>query len=180
MSSVIPFDHDFSDLYLLDPERQKILVKYLCRKIGIKIRFRKMNLDKWWGYASSHAKKITIASNSPHILSIFFHELGHIVAAATGKWPAYHDPLVPSNKKKFLALARTALRAELWVDKWGEREFKKLFPHLPYIQCYRDANDRALLDEHVESIRREMWNPPPMIKRVADAKRKKSKSRKGR
>lgn len=86
-----------------------------------------------------------------HIMSTLFHEIGHCVAFREGKFKAYHysksdDRLTKADR---LAIVRTGLRAEQYVDRWGEKEFKKHFPGERYVRSYRNRSDKTWFHKNV-------------------------------
>lgn len=72
------------------------------------------------------------------IFSTFFHELGHIYCYITGKWKAYHLWKKKFTKNEKRAALLTAFKAEVWVDKWAEKEMGKVYPHMKFDKTYSD------------------------------------------
>lgn len=74
-------------------------------------------------------------------ISIFFHELGHIVAYRRGNYKSYyrinagHDTL-----KKY------AYTAERHTDRVGKKLMKKYFPKIKYNIGYKKADKKWLLE----------------------------------
>lgn len=86
-----------------------------------------------------------------HMFSTLFHEIGHCVAYKERKFKAYHHRKEEHNLtyQDKLAIVRTGLRAEQYVDRWGEREFKKYYPNERYARSYRNKEDRTWFHKHV-------------------------------
>lgn len=106
-------------------EIRKIAKKYKCRI------YWAYNLDKHpYGGCVSRDKpgNIILVSddNFTKLLSVLFHEIGHVHCYRNNKWTAYHKA---ENVKAFKL---TALKAERWVDNWAENEFKKYYPDKDY------------------------------------------------
>jgi len=69
---------------------------------------------------------------------LLFHELCHIVCADEGIYPKYHSMSSAKTKEHKLAIRRTGLRAEVYVDKMAEKLYNSYFPTLPkYETNYR-------------------------------------------
>lgn len=86
-----------------------------------------------------------------HVMSTLFHEIGHCVAFREKKFKAYHygkadERLTAADR---MAIVRTGLRAEQYVDKWGEREFRKHFPAERYVRSYRSKEDKTWFHKNV-------------------------------
>lgn len=84
------------------------------------------------------------------MMSILFHELGHHYCHANNKFPVYHkrpNTLTPSIIRK---IKSTALRAELYVDKWGKNEFHRWYPKVKYSQSYTSKRDREWLKDFLD------------------------------
>lgn len=135
------------------PEVQKEIIKQLAKAYGVKVSYRRMT--KASGYFNA-PNRITIdcsPSNQDQLLETFFHELGHYYCYHNRKFSIYHRTLTKKlHRRRLHALFRTAGRAELYVDKWAERECKKYFPEIEWKGSYRSYSDRAWL---VEELKRE-------------------------
>jgi hypothetical protein len=74
-------------------------------------------------------------------MSIFFHELAHIVNCDNKKFPVYHDP---NNKYVDTpAYYRTAWRAELYTDTVGKKLMHEFFPGIEYLPAYKKEDREA-------------------------------------
>ena len=117
-------------------------IKKLCNTYNVECYFKRQlsagGLSVYW------EDKIYILDLGYHsdfkwwYMSVFFHELGHIHAFRNKKWPSYHY-VGKINKRKWKL---TALKAEVWVDKWAEQEYYKHFPNNVYNQSYRTEEDK--------------------------------------
>lgn len=89
--------------------------------------------------------------NPRHVMSTLFHEIGHCVAFREGKFKRYHHRKMTENLtlEDRLAVVRTGLRAEQYVDRWGEAEFKKHFPGEKYVRSYRNTQDKNWFHKNV-------------------------------
>lgn len=112
----------------------------LAREYGVRLYFNgktnSLGQARYWGRSISINKDQPTAS----MVSVFFHELGHIHCYDEGKWRSYHNTKPPykmTDREKQLMI-RTALRAERWIDRWARREMRKHFPRLRYITNYGD------------------------------------------
>lgn len=114
-------------------------LKPIAKHYKVRIYFSK-TLPNWVdGY--SHGKNgITININKEktqnQLFSTFFHELGHVYCKRNGIWKSYHNPKSSTINK----VRRTALKAELWVDKWAINKMKEHFPDNEYVGSYINMN----------------------------------------
>jgi hypothetical protein len=81
------------------------------------------------------------------LYSTLMHELAHIICFQQGIYPAYHirRSFRKMSQKDKIALRRTALRAELYVDSMGERMFRTFFPNVQYDRGYNSKESREFL-----------------------------------
>jgi hypothetical protein len=116
----------------------KQIIRSLSKQYKVKTTFSKSiksrGLSRYWRRA------ITINSTCKPIeqLSVFFHELGHTYCYDNGLWQNYHVDKCPDDmtlEEKWLCY-NTAIKAERWIDKWGEEEMKKHFPNLTFVKSY--------------------------------------------
>lgn len=120
--------------------------KELAKEQGIKLFFKKLN--ECSAFYDDETKEIFIDSKGLGLntqISAVFHELGHVHCIKNGLWKKYHSD--PPDM-------RTALRAEVWIENWAEKEFKKYFPngyYGPYDRFYRyDETSRNFLKQYNE------------------------------
>jgi hypothetical protein len=124
-------------------------IKKIAKHYGVKYRMRNLV------YAGSYDlrnplieinKKLKTRND---IFSTLFHELGHHYCKMNDKFVVFHtDTTDKPNKhmrKHMRDMIKTANRAELYVDKWGEKEFYKWYPKLKYIQSYRTKKEKREL-----------------------------------
>lgn len=96
--------------------------------------------------------KICTSQNNTSALQVLFHEIGHIHCYRNQIFPAYHSKVQRQNRAQRLALVRTALRAERWVDAWGEREYRLWFPDGPrWKVSYRSKRHAQYLKDYWRS-----------------------------
>ena len=117
---------------------------------SIKTRFNQSS-----GWASRHqvVAIFTGTKEDPASVSEFwscvFHELTHILCGREGKYEVYHLKYHLESKKIRNILRRTALRAELYVDKRAEKTMKMMFPDMKYHQSYRTQSEIDWLMKHL-------------------------------
>ena len=104
-----------------------MLIKKLAKQYNIRVIYK--NYKQSGGVFSS--KSLIILSTNikkEDLLSVFLHEVGHIIAYRQNKYKVYHSDINPNrmNKKNKHIFKSTAYAAELWADKWAEKEFIKL------------------------------------------------------
>ena len=119
----------------------------IAHSYGVKVSFRKLESEA--GLACLRRELVILAKNADRetTLSTLMHEIGHIVAKREGKFKVYHSVGRVWTRKLVRKYVQTALRAELYVDRWAEREFKKLFPELKYERAYRTKEHRKWFRE---------------------------------
>ena len=123
----------------------------LARHYGVKVRL--IRLKNYDGSVSMRSRVIYLREDldSAMLLSTFFHELGHLHCRERGLFPAFHSPYVRSWRQVY-AVRRTALRAELWVEKWAEEEYNKHVRGRPYVRSYEDEQARSWLVDYNRTI----------------------------
>jgi hypothetical protein len=135
-------------------------IRKIAKHYGVK--FRVMNLTN--GIGGTYANNTIFLSTDPrrketwkskaNMFSAFFHELGHHYCTINDKFVFYHQAQFARHKtkrdrKKWVCkILKTANRAELYVDKWAEKEFSKWYPNLKYRQAYRTKTDKQWLKEY--------------------------------
>lgn len=110
-------------------------LQIISKHYKVKVNFSKKLPD--WVDGLSHKKNgftVSIKGNKTQeqIVSTFFHELGHVYCKRNKIWNAYHQPHDHSKQR----VRRTALKAELWIDRWAIKEMNKWFPDLKYTGSY--------------------------------------------
>lgn len=116
----------------------------LVHEFKLKIRFIDMD-EEIRGYADLDNDTVFVNKNvKPErlVLSTVCHEIGHFEAKRNGKFKVYHQT-VARTKKEIATFMTTGFRAEQYVDKWGEKLFKKRFPKLKYKKAYRDEASKV-------------------------------------
>lgn len=111
-------------------------LKPIAKHYKVRIFYSKTPSPGVAGYRNSK-KSFTINlvnCNTPEkIITCFFHELGHIYCIRHGLWRSFHEMESGKNISK---VRRTALKAELWIDKWAQTEMNKWFPEIGYSGSY--------------------------------------------
>ena len=118
---------------------------FIARSEGIKVRFL---TNRWGGQAFCSEERIEIGLTGisiSHAISQFFHEFSHIICARENLFPAYHRTKLKMSKADKLAVLRTGLRAELFVDKMAKSISKSYFPGCPFTKAYNTKMDRQKL-----------------------------------
>lgn len=107
-------------------------LKILAKHYKVKVYYSK-NLK--WAQGLAHKNSFTVSlynTNPERLISTFFHELGHIDCKRNGKWKVFHT----NDRTQIQKFRRTAFKAELWIDKWAEKEMKKWKPNMNYVDSY--------------------------------------------
>lgn len=136
--------------------QQKVLIGLsdIARTHNFKVVFH----DKATAYVEIETETIYVGINRPRsynlkkhidsIVSAFFHEMAHILAAREGRFPLYHSSFEAETETHILAIKRTALRAEIYVDEKGRALQRCYFPDIRFIKTYRCESDRKWLREY--------------------------------
>lgn len=101
------------------------------------------------GEYCNYTKTVFVFDNDDlvEMVSVLFHELGHDYCAKNNLWVNYHRR--PAN---FDEVRKLAVRAELWVDKWAEKEYNRIFPNgvqgLGYRASYRTKETQQQLKDY--------------------------------
>lgn len=135
-------------------EKDKIKLRSIARQYKVRLYFNKEeNLS---GYFANKNGRVSIHLCKYARIKTFFHELGHLHCYRNKIYTTYHNcnNIMPSMlssceyslwKKSFIA---TALRAERWVDNWGEKEMKKHFPKRKYEHSYKEKDSAKWLKNY--------------------------------
>ncbi len=117
---------------------------YECRKIcrdlypPAKVYFRRMKSTQS-GYCHYENYNIFINNSITDrnvILSVLFHELGHLECYKNYKWNGYH------RAKYAKGQVGCALKAERYCDRWAEMELYKYDKRVKYIKFYSGDNKK--------------------------------------
>lgn len=114
----------------------------------VKLKFVK-NLEgdgetAWWINTVYIAWRALTYSRK-ELLSILFHELGHIYCYRNGIWKNYHHCKNQYSKEGLLKIRRIAIKAERWIDNWAEKELAQYDARCPYQAYYHDAEGKDFL-----------------------------------
>lgn len=95
-------------------------------------------------------KRITIQE----FLSVFFHEVQHILAARRKLHKGFHEGFNPAtrDKKKIKRWTSQLLTAERYCDKMGAKMMRKYFPEVPFVSSYMGEEGKQLIRELVNQI----------------------------
>jgi hypothetical protein len=120
-------------------------------------RYKMLEQKGWDSAGGYHTHKNLILINKKYlshpsiIISTIFHELGHRYCILNNKFAVYHKRPKKISFNHLKKIAAIALRAELYVDKWGEKEFNKWLAEsghvndLYYCRSYQSVIDRDWL-----------------------------------
>jgi len=114
----------------------------VVRSYGVTIKVKKLK-SNIAGFANVETHEILLSEqlvkNSPinEVISVIFHELGHIYCVDHGIFKQYHSE--GKTEKWFKALIRTGLRAEMYVDKWAKEQMKYYYPWLKFETTYTSS-----------------------------------------
>lgn len=136
-------------------KRDQKIVSELAQSLGVsRVYFAKRDLG-CRGYCYYNDKtnwfSITIDirrhTDRRDLYSTLMHEISHGICFQQRIYPKYHigQEFKQLTRKEKASLRRTALRAELYVDRMGERMFRLFFPELRYRRGYRTKNSQEFL-----------------------------------
>ncbi len=98
----------------------------LARDYGVRMEFRSMGLQGCFKPPVTMVLNRIILEDRQRILSVFFHELGHVYCYRHDLWYNYHRDVTHI----------TGLKAERWVERWAAIEMGKRYPDLTYQSVY--------------------------------------------
>jgi predicted transcriptional regulator YdeE len=122
-------------------------LRSITKLYGFKIRFSCREVD---GSANCEQGIIYLSNRPKNIIeyvSWFFHELAHLINTVNGKYINYH---LGNKNYRF-----TAVKAEKYTDKVGEKLMKLWLPEYKYIKSYRTSSDFELLRKRWKRF--DMW-----------------------
>lgn len=90
------------------------------------------------------------------VLNVLFHELGHVNCSHYGLFKAYHGDC--DTKKQVIAKLKQGLRAERYVDAWGERECNKYDARIKWVPAYRSKADLDWWEKTWKARMKKSWN----------------------
>jgi len=122
-------------------KRKRKEISKICKAYSVRYRIKKLG-PGFGGQADCPNGIISIESSMlklsiGYVMSVVVHEISHILAYRGGKYRAYHRQYALSTRQQCAAYLSTALRAELYVDRQGEKMFYRFYPHLKYSRSYR-------------------------------------------
>lgn len=129
-------------------KKQRAGLFELAREFGVTLRFVVFR-SEIWANVGQRSRLVQIDKRLCYsdALSAFFHELGHLHCHANGIYPAFHKSYFRSWAE-VRAMRRTALRAERFVDRWAEREFRKRIHGGLFCRSYVTKADKKVLRDY--------------------------------
>lgn len=113
-------------------------LKTIAKSYDIPVKFK--NLTDCSGAYCGEYIEINISGRISYdrnfALSVMFHELGHWYAHKHNIYSNYHNISSKMNIKMSKIIVRTGLKAEKWVDKWGQKACKKYDKTIRYCKSY--------------------------------------------
>lgn len=131
-------------------EKKLELIKWFSEFYKVKVKIVKLKDNMLGGVSTTH-RIINLDKGHPAILNGFFHELGHLYCINKGLWRCYHHMKSEKDltKSELLCAIRTAMKAELWVERWGNTEFHAWFPKMKLYVVYDLPDGRDWLKKEV-------------------------------
>lgn len=112
----------------------------MCREYNVYVEIQKGPIS---GVAIPWDSHIIIRYNNrskPNIvMSVLFHEIGHILSYRNGKYKVYNGDIwaqAMPPEHKIRIFERTALKAEIYADTLGRQIMKKCYPNMDYYAFY--------------------------------------------
>lgn len=132
----------------------KKIISELALLYGVRLHYEKTKNQHGEARYWSNSISINLNQSGVSMLSTFFHEIGHVYCFQKGIWKSFHinkpvEELTKNEKRKYIS---TALKAERWVDKWAEKEMKKHFPRLKYVDSYLSDEDGKVFTESIKRM----------------------------
>jgi hypothetical protein len=123
-------------------------LKLIAKIYKIDVRFYN-KLKGASGYAMPWKNKIYVLKTSKSdTISIFFHELGHVVDFRNKKYIKYNG-----GKGNYNYLKKFSLLAERHADNTGKNLCKKYFPKIKWKDAYRTRNDIKFLNDFIKQYK---------------------------
>ena len=154
-------------------KQQKEIIKVIAKIHKVRVYYFNYESRGWGFHAVRRYKNgkvedsIYISNQSPCLLSVFFHELGHSHCYRNKIWAAYHRCDVKWRKQKIvypkelmIKIIRTGYKAERWVDRWAEKRLKLINPKIKYRSGYDGTKEskKWLDDNHLSFYRNKLKN----------------------
>jgi len=149
---------------VLTYEEQWRIVRQICEPLGI-------NYEKMDPAAHPQCAAIALIDKNrieieeclrteDKLVSLVLHEVMHILAAKAGKYNVFHN--APFNgewtERDIYVYAKTAIFAEMYVDKQAQRAASKLFPHVRFRATYSNKRTRKLLMGDINQLFRSVMS----------------------
>ncbi len=155
-------------------KEKKVIVRSLSKMFDVK--YKLMNIKDALGYADLASDTILINKDfekifkkkpkKKRVLDVFvstvMHEICHILAKRNGKYSVYHSALEFVSMYEYKIYKKTALNAELYVDKMAQKLCKKLFPKVRYDKSYNTKKSRESLKKHLDTIKYKQYKKVPI------------------
>lgn len=138
---------------------EETLMKEFIESFGFNLKLNYETCLPWvLGTSNQETKTITIhclvANSYQKFLSVLFHEMSHLIAGQNGQFKVYHSRCKPElTTREIEILRKTALKAEIFVDKNAKELMKSFFPDIPYKGTdYKTKNGREWLRNRIETF----------------------------
>lgn len=119
-------------------ERLTKRLRRIAKAHGLKLWFRDVGFSGEYHVGENRAV-VQLDNTASHVISTFFHELGHHLDFHAGRYPSFYKD-TPLYMQR-----RVALKAELSADRLGQKLCKKYFPKVKYAKSYRSEGDLIYL-----------------------------------
>lgn len=137
--------------------KQKLIkqLRKIAKERGLKVSFLS-RIKKQEAYADLKNRTVEIGIGDPTLTcsalaSMFFHELAHFECRKRRKFKRFHTARQRLSRKDHLAIRRTGLRAELYVDKVGEEIMKDYFPNYRFGKSYSTMQLKVWLQDFLRT-----------------------------
>lgn len=145
-------------------KRKRKEISKMCRAYGVRYRIKKLGPD-FGGQADCPKGMILISSlvlkmHMRHVMSIVTHEISHVLAYRGGKYRVYHRLDALTTRQQCAAYISTALRAERYVERQGEKMLSRFYPHLKYSRSYHTKKSVAWFNKWLEPVKTYMRSLP--------------------
>lgn len=138
----------------------KKAIKSLKKEYGVDIVTRR---GKAGGFVRPWESFICIKYSPRHsvdmVMSILFHEIAHVMCYRSGVYKVYNSNIwnidLPTDKQ-IKIFTHTALKAERYADRLGEKLLKQHYPHMRYYAFY-DTKLGIETNKTVVSIMLKRW-----------------------
>jgi hypothetical protein len=126
--------------------RKKLIreLRSIAASLGARCHFTKHMMGGCHIEANRIAVGLKNIKSNAELISIFFHEIGHVWCYQNGRYKIYHSNATLKTKSAQKKHKRLALRAEVFADKVGERLCEDYYPLTKYQRSYREEWQKFL------------------------------------